>query len=247
MNWSIHQNPSDAVAFIPHMEKFKGLMQRIPKHCMRDSAFGVEENYVYLGEASIGNYLKYPTFHQKLKGKYKEKHPYHRDNFEYNEEEDSYRCPEDRRLTFKEPREHHRAHGYVSHSKLYQCEDCRGCEVASLCKKGEGPRTIQRNEQLEAFRQQAWENLTSTPGIQLRKQRNIDVEPVLGHIKYNRGYHRFRLHGLDKVNIEMGILSIAHNIIKMFTLDAGRGIFILDSVAVRLQRSLPECHLQSTF
>jgi len=218
LNWSIHQNPNDGVAFISHMEKFKDLMQRTPKHCMGDSAFGVEENYAYLGERQIGNYLKYPTFHQELSGKYKEKHPYHRDNFLYDESEDSYQCPQGRRLRFKESGERRSAQGYVSHFDLYECEDCSSCEAASLCKKGAGPRTLQRNVQLEAYRREAWENLTSPEGVKLRKQRNIDVEPVIGHIKYTMGYRRFRLRGREKVNIEMGLLSIAHNIIKMFTL-----------------------------
>jgi len=58
-------------------------------------------------------------------------------------------------------------------------------------------------------------NLTSEKGIELRKQRNVDVEPVFGDIKWNHGYARFKLRGKEKVNVEMGLLSIAHNLKKL--------------------------------
>ena len=58
-------------------------------------------------------------------------------------------------------------------------------------------------------------NLTSEKGIELRKQRNVDVEPVFGDIKWNHGYARFKLRGKEEVNVEMGLLSIAHNLKKL--------------------------------
>ena len=59
------------------------------------------------------------------------------------------------------------------------------------------------------------ENLRSEKGIELRRQRNVDVEPVFGDIKWNHGYARFRLRGKEKVNVEIGLLGIAHNLKKM--------------------------------
>jgi hypothetical protein len=43
----------------------------------------------------------------------------------------------------------------------------------------------------------------------------VDVESVFGRLKYNWGFRRFLLRGKEKVNIEWGILSIAHNIAKL--------------------------------
>ena len=54
----------------------------------------------------------------------------------------------------------------------------------------------------------------SEQGIKYRKQRPADVEPVFGNIKYNKGFKRFMLRGKDKVEIEAGLLSIAHNLKK---------------------------------
>ncbi|WP_449757740.1 transposase [Effusibacillus dendaii] len=46
------------------------------------------------------------------------------------------------------------------------------------------------------------------------KQRKIDVEPVFGQIKYNRGFDRFSLRGLSKNTTDWGLICIAHNLKK---------------------------------
>lgn len=44
----------------------------------------------------------------------------------------------------------------------------------------------------------------------MRKQRNVDVEPVFGYIKQDRHFRRFMPKGLDGVTTETGLLAIAH-------------------------------------
>nr|WP_267884705.1 transposase [Paenibacillus sp. IHBB 10380] len=39
-------------------------------------------------------------------------------------------------------------------------------------------------------------------------------ESVFGQIKNNRGFRRFLLRGLQKVNLKVGWLSLAHNLLK---------------------------------
>ncbi|MBU2266650.1 MAG: transposase, partial [Bacteroidetes bacterium] len=56
--------------------------------------------------------------------------------------------------------------------------------------------------------------LNSEQGIAHRKKRCHDVEPVFGNIKHNHGFRRFMLRGKKKVEIEWGLISIAHNIRK---------------------------------
>ena len=215
LNWSVHQHPTDTVSFIPHMEKYRGMNIKKPEACIGDSGFGSEENYHYLQKQNINSYLKYNTFHRDLKGK-GPKNPFHRDNFTYNPDDDSYQCPEGRRLPFKETQQDKTDNGYLMQYEVYQCEDCSGCVFAKECKKTEGGRTLRRRVLLDNYRRKAFENLTSVEGERLRKNRNIDVESVFGHIKHNMGYKRFKMRGLSKVNIEMGLICIAHNIMKMY-------------------------------
>lgn len=56
--------------------------------------------------------------------------------------------------------------------------------------------------------------LTSERGVKLRKKRAHDVETVFAQIKSNKGFRRFNLRGSKKVEIETGLLAIAHNLKK---------------------------------
>jgi len=71
------------------------------------------------------------------------------------------------------------------------------------------------NLTLNQFRDQARSNLLSDQGRRLSTQRNVDVESVFGRLKNNWGFRRFLLRGKEMVNVEWGILSIAHNIAKL--------------------------------
>jgi hypothetical protein len=55
----------------------------------------------------------------------------------------------------------------------------------------------------------------SDEGRDLRTQRLIEPEAVFGLIKQNMKFRRFSLRGLKKVSTEWGLISIAHNMIKM--------------------------------
>jgi transposase len=215
LNWSIHQHPTDTVSFIPHMDKLSTLTSQKPKIAVGDSGFGSEENYNYLQHNGIDNFLKYNTFHRDLEGKLP-KNPFDKAHFTYDEEINCYICPQGRRLPFKETQESKTDNNYLIKYDVFQCTDCSGCPNAADCKKTEGKRTVRRRQTLDRYRRQAFENLTSFEGVKLRKQRNIDVESVFGHIKHNLGIRRFKMRGLGKVNIEMGLICIAHNIKKMF-------------------------------
>jgi hypothetical protein len=215
INYSIHQNPGESGLFVEHFKKLENQIGILPENVIGDSTFGTEENYSYLEQEIIGNYLKYNTFHFEQTKTYKE-NPYSKDKFVYIESSDTYKCPGNKALHFKEVRETRTDHGYVGHVRIYECEDCQDCPFADQCKKAKGNRTLQVNLKLDQFRAQARENLTSIQGIKLRKQRNIEPESVFGDIKWNLHYPRLRLRGKEKVNIEIGLLSIAHNVKKIY-------------------------------
>ena len=49
------------------------------------------------------------------------------------------------------------------------------------------------------------------------------VEPVIGNIKQNLGFREFPLKGLENVRIEMNLVSIAHNLQKIWRLRVAQG------------------------
>jgi hypothetical protein len=76
------------------------------------------------------------------------------------------------------------------------------------------------------YKQQAREKLRSEEGYALSVRRMIEPESVFGQIKNNRGFRRFLLRGLPKVSLEVGWLSLAHNLLKKATIDHNRAMAV---------------------
>jgi hypothetical protein len=64
----------------------------------------------------------------------------------------------------------------------------------------------------EAMRQK----LSSPEGKAVYKMRKAVVEPVFGQIKERRGFRRFLLRGLKKVEAEWHMICLTHNLLKLF-------------------------------
>ncbi len=71
------------------------------------------------------------------------------------------------------------------------------------------------SHQCRELYKKARQRLLSERGIYHRKKRSIDVEPVFGMIKHNKGFRKFNLRDLDKVTIKFGLIAIEHNLKKI--------------------------------
>jgi len=105
--------------------------------------------------------------------------------------------------------------GFRQVKRLYQAQHCNGCPVREACNKSKGNRRIEINPRLSHYKSIIRERLTSERGRKYRSQRPVDVEAVFGIIKGNRNYRKFLLRGLEKVEIEAGLLALAHNLSKI--------------------------------
>ena len=54
--------------------------------------------------------------------------------------------------------------------------------------------------------------MLSEKGIQKRKDRTADEEPVFAQLKHNKGFKRFSLKGFEKVELEFGLMAWGHNL-----------------------------------
>ena len=210
--FSVHQNPNDATCFKDH---FQQLVLK-PQTITADSIFGTEQNYQLLEGEGIENYLKFPLFHKEQSHEYKD-NKFLRENFSYDKDKDTYTCPDGRNLKYTgTDSSTQNKSGHKSTYKVYASENCTGCSLASQCKKSEeGNKTVKVNEQLDFYKQQARQNLTSEKGLALRKRRSMEIESCFGDIKHNMGFRRFHLRGKKKVKTEVGLVSMAHNLRKM--------------------------------
>ena len=107
--------------------------------------------------------------------------------------------------------------GLLKTYTLYKASGCRDCPLREACHKQKGNRVIHVNHRGRYLRCQAYERLKTEKGVYYRKRRPADVEPVFGNIKYNKNFKRFLLKGIDKTEIEWGLLCIAHNLKKIAT------------------------------
>jgi transposase len=213
LNYSLHQTTADTTTYTSHMENFKQLYGHYPKTSVADAGYGSEENYLYAREKKIETYIKYNYFHKEQTKKWKND-PFRSSNLHYNPQQDCLYCPMGQKMNKIGQFKTRTATGFLQTNSLYQAQCCQGCPLRESCHQGKGNRRIQINHRLRQLKEKEREKLTSEQGLKHRSKRPCDVEAVFGNIKNNKGFKRFLLRGIDKVEIEIGLLAIAHNIAK---------------------------------
>lgn len=213
VNYSLHPNPTDTKTLIPHLEQHKKLYGSMPQVQVADAGYGSEENFQYLHNQNIEAYVKPTDFDRKQKKNW-QPNPFSTDQLDYNKQKDVYLCPvgtEMKNIGQYSKRER----GYLKTYTAYKARGCKNCPLQEACHKQKDNRVIHVNHKGRELRHQAYERLKSEKGIYYRKKRPADVEPVFGNIKSNKHFKRFLLKGIDKTEIEWGLICIAHNLKKI--------------------------------
>lgn len=222
IGYSIHQNPGDTSCMKDHLEKVKEVVGKVPNNIVADAGYGSEENYEYLESENLIGYVKYNTFHKEYSKKWTSDIT-RVQNWKYDEENDEYICGYEKHLVFLYEKNQKSDNGYKSRVRVYESTDCSDCPLRNKCVKSEKENTNRRiyiNRRLNELKAKARENLCSEKGLEMRSLRPVEVESTFGDIKGNFGMRRFLLKGLEKVSIEWGLYSIAHNMRKMANLMA---------------------------
>lgn len=214
VNYSLHTNPTDTNTLAAHLDQYENSFGSSLKSITADAGYGSEENYTLLEEKKIAAYVKYGLFDKQQHKSFHKKHPFSVDKLHYNPQGDHYICPIGQKMRYIGNKVSRTATGFTQSARLYQASNCGKCPLNGACHKSKGDRIIQVNVDLERHKQQADELLKSEEGIQKRKKRCFDVEPVFGNIKHNHNFRRFMLRGKQKVEIEWGLIAIAQNIRK---------------------------------
>ena len=214
-NYTIHQNPADTKTLKPHLESFNQEYGFLPQELTADAGYGSEENYEFLEQNHVEAFVKYIQFHQEQHKKKNDKREFHVDNLYYNKQENCYYCPMGQRMNFLGTKIDITDAGYQRILSRYQAQNCKLCPLRGRCHKSEGNRIVEVSLRLNELKAKAKERLLSEKGIAHRKRRSIEVEPVFGMLKQNKGFRRFYTRGIDNVSIEFGLLALAHNLKKL--------------------------------
>ncbi len=238
VGFSLHQRSGDTACLIPHLAGVQanlaaiavrkpGILPKgggeqprgLPGNVSADAGYGSEENYAYLEEHQLGNYVKYSTFHREQQRhrdpKLIRKALFRSENFPYDEPTDTFTCPAGKLLTYRYTGHEQSDNGYPIETRHYQATECHACPFKPECTRSTGNRHLRISFRLRRLRQQAKINLLSEQGKKLRVQRNVEVETFFGQVKHNMRFRRFHLRSLQKVKTEWGLVCIAHNMRKL--------------------------------
>ena len=214
--YDVFPNPTDTRTLIPFLDTIEEHFFELPDHIVADAGYGSEQNY----EDIIENRNRIPliTYNQYRKEK-KKKHKenaFHVDNWEYDEEEDAYLCPNGRKVRFSHHSKRTDRYGFKREFKVYECEDCSGCPLRNLCTKAKegNNRKVFINEKWESQKEYVRTKLSDEKTGEIYGKRKIDVEPVFGFLKANLGFTRFSVRGKQKVTNELGFALMAVNLRK---------------------------------
>jgi len=213
VNYSLHPDPTDTKTLIPHLEQHKKLYGSMPAVQVADAGYGSEENYQYLEKHGIEAYVKPADFDRKQKKNY-QPNQFSTAELVYDAARDIYLCPAGTPMN-KTGQYSKTERGFLKTYTVYKASGCRNCPLREACHTQKGNRVIHVNHKGRRLKQQAYQRLKTEKGVYYRKRRPADVEPVFGNIKSNKNFKRFLLKGIDKTEIEWGLLCIAHNLKKI--------------------------------
>ena len=214
VDYGIYPNPTDTTTLPKHIEQHNKNYNQYPDSLTADAGYGSEENFQYLADNHIEAYVKYSSFDKQQSGSFYKKNPFASELLYYNEQKDCYYCPMGQTMNCIGSYQKKTSTGFEQTIKRYQAQNCSGCPLRVVCHNSKYNRIIEVNHNLNRHKAIAKEKLNTEQGIQNRKQRCCDVEPVFGNIKSNHKFNRFMLRGKTKVTIEFGLLAIAQNIRK---------------------------------
>ena len=159
--------------------------------------------------ASSGHRVLMPDTHDRRR-----RSPYHKDHFTYDPGSDTYLCPNQQPLTFKDTFTH--ANGY--RLRRYRADGglCRACPAFGDCTTSNNGRSIRVSEYEPELRRHR-ELLSTESARSMYKRRQELVEPVFGLLKECHGAKRFLLRGRQNVLSEWSLLAAAFNLKSLHT------------------------------
>ena len=217
--YHVSQSRSDITEFVPVLRAFEEIYGKYPERVCADAGYGSLQNYQFLKENKIENYIKPTNFQGNVSGR----------------NPDCYTLQEDGTLLCLGGRigrgtEIPSRHSKNAGSVFYRVEDCRECPFAAYCKrflkrKKDSFRIFEVQEELTFYKQEAFANLLSAKGIEMRVNRSSQVEGAFGVLKQDMSYVRLRRTSLEKAETEFMLTALGYNIRKLFRFFSGKASF----------------------
>lgn len=180
-----------------------------PDIAVGDTKYGTIANIVGLEQDGIRAYMPRSDFSHRT--------PFYLPElFHYDRERDLFTCPQGQELPLYK-------HSYSENEDVYRAEAaiCNACRVKAACTNSKSGRHLRRSFFQKELDRAARYRETEAYKKALRK-RQVWVEPLFGEGKQWHGMRRFRLRGLEKVNIEGLMRAAGQNIKRLLKARTGK-------------------------
>jgi IS5 family transposase len=175
-----------------------------PRQVTGDTTYGTVENIVAVEDERIRAYLPLADFGHRT--------PFFgRDAFAYDAAVDAYTCPGDATLRF-------RKHKHTERVRVYQAPaaTCNACALKAQCTESTNGRQVRRNVD-EAYLDRVRRYHATEAYAKAMRKRKVWVEPLFAEAKDWHGLRRFRLRGLEKVNIQAQLIAAGQNLKRLLS------------------------------
>ena len=200
------QNATDAHELFEMLHEIKIQMGINPKVLVADNGYMDDNVIKYAYENNIRLLIPDRNESSKTKSKNREK-PYHKVNFTYNWKTDSFTCPMDEPLHYKNDR---KLNGVWM--RVYSTNKCKTCPVKNQCTKS---RVREIFEPVDDLRWKMKADIKSPEGkIYYKKRANLN-EAHFGLLRNARNFQKLNRTDMKNAEKELTIRTIAHNIQKI--------------------------------
>lgn len=147
---------------------------------------------------------------------------YNVQNFTYDQQNDTYTCPEGYQLTTNGKLYlKYRGTSNQTEFKQYRTKACKSCPVKNLCTKAKNGKVVERNTFTPMYEQNR-KNVEEDPELYLRRQ--AIVEHPFGTIKRQWGFdHILSKKGKKRASADVGFIFIAYNLKRILCLMGKKG------------------------
>ncbi|HIH6272912.1 TPA: transposase, partial [Staphylococcus aureus] len=166
---------TDTRTLIPFLTMIQNTFGYLPEYIVADACYDSEQNYM----AIIDDFNKTPliTYVMFIKDKTRKfkSDIFNTQNWKYDELNDEFICPNNKRIGFKRYAYRNDRYGFKRDFKLYECDDCSSCSLRHQCMKpnSKSNKKIMKNYNWEYFKVQINQKLSESETKKIYRQRKI--------------------------------------------------------------------------
>src|SRR5215218_7529107 len=198
-----------------------------PQQVTGDSKYGTVENIVAIDDQRVRAYVPLSAAGRKP-GHFRDT------DFAYDATADTYRCPGNETLRFISQCD-------ITRRRVYEAPTtaCATCALRTQCTTSQRGRRIGRSLDETSLERVRGYHETEAYAKAMRK-RKVWVEPLFAEAKEWHGLRRFRLRGLEKVNIQAQMIAAGQNLKRLLSKRGwGRHPWPSGAVGVMLPAATP--------